>query len=374
MRSPRALFQAFLALLPLAAAAELSAQLVQTLTPYPNPPQFLETLPNIVPLNDLPNPYSSVDNWVALPDGREWGSTAGVDIDPDGEHLWAIDRCGANSCAGSDLDPILKIDQEGVVVESFGGGLIIFPHGIHVDDEGNVWVTDGQGPNPENPATAGMGHVVHKFSPDGDLLLTLGEPGVAGNGTDGRLNAPCDIVVGPDGFIYVSDGHSGGGANASPETVARIVVYDSDGNYVRQFGRFGSAAGELRVPHAVDIDAHGRLVVGDRGNNRLQIFELDGTYIMEMRQFGRPSGIYITDDNTIYVADSESQFENSNNPGWVTGIRVGNLDTGIADYHILGEVEMYPEGSNPEGVAVDANGNVYGAVVSGGGAMIKSSR
>ena len=374
MRSPRALFQAFLALLPLAAAAELSAQLVQTLTPYPNPPQFLETLPNIVPLNDLPNPYSSVDNWVALPDGREWGSTAGVDIDPDGEHLWAIDRCGANSCAGSDLDPILKIDQEGVVVESFGGGLIIFPHGIHVDDEGNVWVTDGQGPNPENPATAGMGHVVHKFSPDGDLLLTLGEPGVAGDGTDERLNAPCDVVVGPDGFIYVSDGHSGGGADAPPTTVARIVVYDSDGNYVRQFGRFGSAAGELRVPHAVDIDAHGRLVVGDRGNNRLQIFELDGTYIMEMRQFGRPSGIYITDDNTIYVADSESQFENSNNPGWVTGIRVGNLDTGIADYHILGEVEMYPEGSNPEGVAVDADGNVYGAVVSGGGAMIKSSR
>ena len=373
MRSRRGLVPAFLALLPLAVtAAELDAQ--QFVHEYPNPPQFTTPLPNIAPLNDLPNPYTSVDNWVALPDGREWGSTAGVDIDPDGEHLWAIDRCGANSCAGSDLDPILKIDQEGVVVTSFGGGMILFPHGIHVDDEGNVWVTDGQGPNPENPATAGKGHVVLKFSPDGDLLLTLGEPGVAGNGTDARLNAPCDIVVGPDGFIYVSDGHSGGGPDAPLETVARIVVYDSDGNYVRQFGRFGSAAGELRVPHAVDIDAHGRLVVGDRGNNRLQIFELDGTYIAEMRQFGRPSGIYITDDNTIYVADSESQFENSNNPGWITGIRVGNLDTGIADYHILGEVEAYPTGSNPEGVAVDADGNVYGAVVSAGGAMIKSSR
>ena len=374
MRSRRGL-PAFLALLPFAVTAgELSAQAVQFTHDYPNPPQTTAVLPNVPPLNDLPDPYTSIDNWVALPDGREWGSTAGVDIDPDGEHLWAIDRCGANSCAGSDLDPILKIDQEGAVVESFGGGLIIFPHGIHVDDEGNVWVTDGQGPNPENPATAGMGHVVLKFSPDGDLLLTLGEPGVAGDGTDGRLNAPCDIVVGPDGFIYVSDGHSGGGADASPETVARIVVYDSNGNYVRQFGRFGSAAGELRVPHAVDIDAHGRLVVGDRGNNRLQIFELDGTYIMEMRQFGRPSGIYITDDNTIYVADSESQFENSNNPGWMTGIRVGNLDTGIAEFYIRGEVPAYAVSSNPEGVAVDADGNVYGAVVSGGGAMIKSSR
>jgi sugar lactone lactonase YvrE len=311
---------------------------------------------------------------VHLPDGREWGSTAGVDIDPDGVSLWAIDRCGANSCAGSDLDPILKIDQQGNVVTSFGGGMILFPHGLHVDDDGNVWVTDGQGPNPDNPATAGKGHVVLKFSPQGELLLTLGEPGVAGDGTDYRLNTPNDVVVGPDGNLYVGDGHQGQGLNATPETVARIVVYDRNGNYLRQWGRLGSAPGELRTPHAVDIDAHGRLVVADRGNNRLQIFELDGTYVAEMRQFGRPSGFYITDDNTIYVADSESQFENSQNPGWVDGIRVGNLDTGIAEYHIRGEVAAYPDGSNPEGVAVDRLGNVYGAVVSEGGAMIKSSR
>jgi DNA-binding beta-propeller fold protein YncE len=124
----------------------------------------------------------------------------------------------------------------------------------------------------------------------------------------------------------------------------------------------------------VDIDSYNRLIVADRGNNRLQIFELDGTYIGELRQFGRPSGIYITDDDTIYVADSESLFVNSQNPGWITGIRVGSLRTGIAETLIHGIVPRYPHGSNPEGVAVDAAGNVYGAVVSSGGAFIRSTR
>lgn len=336
--------------------------------------QVLDRIPNIPPLNDLPNPYVSEDNWVDLPEERTWGSTAGVDIDPDGIHLWAIDRCGANTCAGSDLDPILKIDPNGNVVESFGAGMIIFPHGIHVDRDGNVWVTDGQGPNPDNPATAGKGHVALKFSPTGELLLTLGEPGVGGDGTDHRLFTPNDVVTDAEGNIYVGDGHGGQNLNAPPDAVARIAVFDRNGQYLRSWGRLGSGPGEFRTPHGLDIDSMNRLIVADRGNNRLQIFELDGTYIGELRQFGRPSGLYITDDDMLYVADSESQFENSQNPGWLTGIRVGSLRDGIVDFRITGTVEAYPNGSNPEGVAVDAAGNVYGAVVSEGGAMIRSRR
>ena len=144
--------------------------------------QVLDRLPNIYPINDPPNPYSSRDTWVNLPNGRTWGSTAGADIDPDGRHVWAIDRCGGNSCAGSDLDPILKIDPEGNVVASIGAGLFLFPHGLHVDRDGNVWVTDAQGPNPDNPATAGKGHVVIKLSPAGEVLLTLGRLGSPGDG------------------------------------------------------------------------------------------------------------------------------------------------------------------------------------------------
>lgn len=354
--------------------AMLVFALLPVIVPAPARAQVLDRIPNMEPLNDLPNPYVSENDWVRLPDQRTWGSTAGVDIDPDGIHLWAIDRCGANSCAGSDLDPILKIDRQGNVVESFGAGMLLFPHGIHVDAEGNVWVTDAQGPNANNPATAGKGHVVLKFSPTGEHLLTLGQLGVGGDGTDGRLFTPNDVVTDSDGNAYVGDGHGGQSLDAPPDAVARIAVFDRNGRYLRSWGRLGSGPGEMRTPHAVDIDSMDRLIVADRGNNRLQIFELDGTYVGELRQFGRPSGIYVTDDDTIYVADSESQFENSQNPGWVTGIRVGSLRDGIARYLITGTVAAYPEGSNPEGVAVDAAGNVFGAVVSSGGAMIRSRR
>jgi len=318
------------------------------------------------PLNDLPNPYESREDWAPLPDGREWGSTAGVDIDPDGVHLWAIDRCGGNSCATSDLDPILKIDPTGRVVKSFGAGMLLFPHGLHVDRDGNVWVTDGQGRD-------GRGHVVIKFNQEGQVLLVLGQPGVAGDGTGALLETPCDVVTDLAGNIYVADGHSGQNADAGPETVARIVKFDRYGRYITHWGGWGSGPGQMRTPHAVDIDSKNRLVVGDRGNNRLQIFELDGTYIGELKQFSRPSGIYIADDDIIYVTDSESEFDEVRNPGWKPGIRVGSLEDGIADFLILGETPSYPNGSNPEGVAVDALGNVYGAVVSDGGALVRST-
>ena len=334
----------------------------------------LSLFAQLEPINNRPNPYNSVDGWATLPDGREWGSTAGVDIDPDGRHLWAIDRCGGNSCAGSGVDPIVKIDPQGNVVATMGGGLMLFPHGLHVDRDGNVWVTDARGPDPDDPTTAGMGHAVYKLSPEGEVLLTLGTPGVAGDGTDALLETPCDVVTDADGNIYVGDGHSGQSTDATEDTVARIVKFDRNGNLIKYWGGWGSEAGKLKTPHALDIDSRNRLVVGDRGNNRLQIFDLDGNYIGEFRSFSRPSGIYITDNDTIFVADSESEFDDVRNPGWEAGIRVGSLLDGIVDYFIDGTVAAYPDGSNPEGVAVDAAGNVYGAVVSGGGALIKSSR
>ena len=333
------------------------------------PADMAAVLDGRVPINDLPNPYSSIDGWGKLPDGREWGSTAGVDIDPDG-NLWAIDRCGSNSCAGSDLDPILKFDADGNVTAAIGGGLFLFPHGLHVDRDGNVWVTDARGPNPDS---AGKGHVVIKLSPEGEVLLTLGQSGVAGDGTDALLNTPCDVVTAANGDIFVGDGHEGQNTD-DPDTVARIVKFDSEGNFLASIGHWGAGPGEFKTPHALDIDSRGRLVVGDRGNNRLQVLDLDGNFIEQFKQYSRPSGIYIQDDDTIFVADSESAFDEVRNPGWTPAIRVGNLRDGSIDYLIDGTVEAYPEGSNPEGVAVDPQGNVYGAVVSGGGALVRSSK
>ena len=325
------------------------------------------------PYNTLPNPYVSQGQWSTLPNQRTWGSTAGVDIDPDGIHLWAIDRCGANTCVGSDLPAILKITPAGKVVKAIGAKLFLFPHGLHVDKDGNIWVTDGQGPDGKDARRNGKGHTVTKLSPDGKVLLTLGKPGVAGDGSNEILNSPCDVVTNDRGDIFVADGHSGQSANATPETVARLVKFDKSGKLLKIIGHWGSGRGEFKTPHAIDLDSQGRLIVGDRGNNRIQILDQEGNFIDEFDTFGRPSGVYVTDDDTLYVADSESQFRNSKqHPGWRHGIRVGKLSDREPSYFIRGIVDKYPGGSNPEGVAVDKNGNVYGAVVSDGGAMVRS--
>ena len=213
-----------------------------------------------------------------LPDGRTWGSTSAVDIDIDGTSIWVGERCGTNSCAGSDLDPMLKFDADGNVVTSFGAGMLIFPHGIHLDSDGNVWITDAQGPREDAPETAGLGHRVIKFSPTGEVLLVLGEAGVTGDGRRTTwLNTPCDVITAPDGSIFVADGHGGQSANAPPEEVARIVKYDCRGHLHHALGRAGLRAGA--VPDAArgwrGIPVAGCLVA-DRGNRRIQIFDQEG--------------------------------------------------------------------------------------------------
>src|SRR5271163_2802052 len=152
----------------------------------------------VAPTNSLPAPYRSVENSAKMPPGRTWGSTAGVAIDPDGKSIWVAERCGANTCAGSNLDPVLEFDASGKLVKSFGAGMFVFPHGIFVDRDGNVWVTDAQGKD-------GKGHQVFKFSPEGKVLLALGKPGTAGDGPD-TFNAPSSVLVAPNGDIFVGDG------------------------------------------------------------------------------------------------------------------------------------------------------------------------
>ena len=309
-------------------------------------------------VNDLPNPYTTHQGHFTLPDGRTWGSTSAVDIDIDGTSIWVGERCGANSCAGSNLDSVLKFDADGNVVTSFGGGMLIFPHGIHVDSDGNVWITDAQGPNENAPA---LGHRVIKFSPTGEVLLVLGEAGVAGDGTDHLLYTPCDVITAPDGSIFVADGHGGQSANAPPEEVARIVKYDAEGNYIMHWGGLGSDPGQFRTPHGLAWDSRGRLFVADRGNKRIQIFDQEGNFQEEWNQFSRLSGIFITDDDMLYGADSESS--DTSNPGWHRGIRVGSAATGEVMYFIPDPAAEPGGTSAAEGIAVDANGNIFGAEV-----------
>lgn len=300
-----------------------------------------------------PNPYRTVPGvWAELPDGREWGSTSAVYPTPDGRGIWVAERCGANVCVESDVDPVLLFDLSGNLVRSFGAGMFAWPHGMFVDREGNVWVTDAVG---YAAVPEGWGHVIYKFSPTGELLMTLGQKGVAGDGPD-TFNKPSDVLVAPDGSIFVADGHDAGGNN-------RIVKLSSDGAFLLEWGTAGGENGEFRDPHALAMDSQGRLFVGDRGNSRIQIFDQEGTHLATWTQFGRPSGLFIDGDDILYAADSESNTRR--NPGWKRGIYIGSARTGWVTAFIP-DPEPDPDNagtSAAEGVAVDAMGNVYGAEV-----------
>ena len=300
------------------------------------------------PANAPPNPYRTVEGWAKMPEGRTWGATSAVDVAPDGRSIWVGERCGANTCAGSSLPALLQFDEAGQLKASFGAGMFVFPHGIHVDRGGNVWLTDAR-------ARDGKGHQVFKFSPDGKLLLTLGKAGVAGEGPD-VFNQPSDVVVAASGDIFVADGHD-------ENTNARIVKFSKDGTFIKSWGKRGSAPGEFDTPHGLAFDSRGRLFVADRGNNRIQIFDQDGKFLEEWKQFSRPSGVYIDRNDVLYVADSESNSKV--NPGWKRGIRVGSAQDGKVTAFIP-DPEPDPEKvvtSGSEGVAADARGNVYGAEV-----------
>jgi len=315
------------------------------------------------PANYHPNPYETINGFFELPDGRTWGATSAIHVDIDGTSIWVTDRCGANSCVGSDLDPVLLYDEDGNLVRSFGAGLIAWPHGIHVDRQGNVWIADAYAAGAE---AEGNGHSVLKFSPQGELLMTLGSPGVAGDGTGPILFRPNDVITAPNGDIFVAEGHDGQGAVADWDTPARIVKYDRNGNFIMSWGSLGTAPGQFRVPHGLAMDSRGRLFVADRGNVRIQIFDQEGNFIDQWKQFGRLSGIYIDENDILYTADSESSP--TSNPGWIRGIRIGSAISGHVISFIpdpeMPDASQTPGGTSAaEGVTADRYGNVYGAEV-----------
>jgi len=299
--------------------------------------------------NDLPQPYRTTRDWGRLPPGVAWAAVTAVEPAPDGT-IYVIHRCFENSCAGRKEDPILKFDRNGRLLKSWGSGMFVFPHGATVDRDGNLWVTDARG-------EGGKGHQVFKFSPDGKALMTLGRAGVSGSGPD-LFDQPTDVVVAPDGTIFVTDSHRNGRNN-------RVVKLTKEGKYIKEWGSKGSGPGQISEPHTIALDSQGRVFVGDRENNRIQIFDQDGRFIAEWRQFGRPSGIAITRDDTIYVTDSESGPDTGANelPGIRKGIRIGSARTGVVTAFIEDMESTAPDHSGAEGVGVDAEGNVYGAVV-----------
>jgi DNA-binding beta-propeller fold protein YncE len=317
--------------------------------------------------NDLPNPYGEGVDWGELPAGRKWGSTASVTTAPDGT-IWVADRCGnsgagGTTCSGANAatDPIFQFEASGKLLKRIGAGLFVSPHKLTIDKDGFLWLAD-------NGA-----HQVLKLDRDGNVLMTLGKKGMAGTGNE-EFDAPTEVAVADNGDIFVADGHTGGGAAAGN---ARVVKFDKTGKFLKTWGKKGMGPGEFDLPHTIALDSRGRVFVGDRQNNRIQVFRPDGTFVAVWYQFGRPSGLFIDKrTDTLYVADSESRDGRTNtgqftlpptgygyNLGARRGIRIGSARDGSVRYFVPDPCPYpYPAASSlAEGVTIDAQGNMYGA-------------
>jgi DNA-binding beta-propeller fold protein YncE len=313
------------------------------------------------------SPFRVNYDWLKL-QNRKIGTLSGMQMDRDGQHIWIMDRCGGNGCAESDLDPIMELDLEGKLVKSFGRGLIAFPHGFFIDPQGYIWVTEGA-PAGDARGEAGfkkkMGHQVLKFSPDGKIVMRLGEAGVSG-ADETHFNGPTGVVIADNGDIWITDGHGGPQRGPNRENMFgsrggnnRLVRFSKDGKFIKSWGGgIGSESHDpLRFndPHGIARDAEGRLYVADRGNIRVQVLDTEGTFITQWTQFGKPSAIAIDARGNIYVADGMS--DTHWNPGWERGIRVGDIKTGWIKAFIPDE--EVGSGAGTEFLGVDGKGNIY---------------
>lgn len=230
--------------------------------------------------------YRLVRNWPQI-DSNVLGQPSGLGTDGRG-HIFVFHRAGASPGQGNDVrikqNAILKLDvNSGELIDSWGRDIFLWPHGLTVDRDGNVWVTD-----------VGL-HQIFKFGSTGELLMTLGIPGEPGNDTL-HFNRPTDVAVAEDGTFYVSDGYGN----------SRIIRFYATGKYLLQWGKKGSGEGQFDLPHSITLDHKGNVIVADRENNRLQKFDPEGNFL---GQWQNPSngGIYAvtTDDcnSSLWAVD-----------------------------------------------------------------------
>jgi peptidylamidoglycolate lyase len=253
--------------------------------------------------------YKVDPRWAQLPQGTSWnGNTTWITTDGKGNVVVLVRTA-----------PYFRVfTRDGKFVKAFGDdGLFESAHSVTIDTQGFLWVTDS------------AAHVVHKFSPDGRLLMTLGKKGVAGdNRSRDSFNQPNHVAIAPNGDIYVSDGYVN----------ARIVHFSSQGQFVRIIGGVkGSQPGQLQLPHGVALDSHGRILVNDSDNQRVSVFDKEGTFV-EMWPYPSRGGIAVAADDTVYVSDV--------NVGIVNIVKSGKL---------IGSVSA----DRAHGMGIDSDGSIY---------------
>ncbi|MFM9115874.1 MAG: peptidyl-alpha-hydroxyglycine alpha-amidating lyase family protein [Planctomycetota bacterium] len=205
--------------------------------------------------------------------------------------------------------PVICLDAQGKFLFSWESEFLTTPHGLRIDSQDHVWITDiGQ-------------HRVLKFDPRGKLLLNLGT-GAAGQ--DGRhFDQPTDVAFHPDGSFYVTDGYGN----------SRVLKFSASGELLKQWGVAGSQPSQFKIPHAIVIDAHKRLIVGDRENNRLQIFNDEGKFLAEWPGFA-PYGLALNSHGQLFVADGRAhQVLRLDNSGQVVE-RIGKQGTALLEFEL----------------------------------------
>ena len=246
-----------------------------------------------------------------LPNGLEWGAVSSVTFHKG--LVYALRRAAPN---------VVEMTPDGKVVKSWGdNALYSVAHSIDFDKDGNIWTTDS------------ADHVVYKFSPEGQLLLTLGKRKVAGDDTSTDLfNRPSDVAFAPNGNVYVTDGYVN----------SRVVVFDKNGKFLKIIGGVkGSGPGEFNLPHAIVFDSKGRMLIADRENERIVIMDQDGKWLGEWKGLSKPSGLAIAADDTLYVGDVDAST--------VTIAR---------DRKVVDVVKGFGRAHN---IGIDAAGNIYTA-------------
>jgi peptidylamidoglycolate lyase len=296
----------------------------------------------------VPHGYGVVHGWPILPEGRVLGSVSGVGIDSKG-NVFVFHRNERSWPDSNVLEttpivgPTVTVfdARTGKVLAEWGENAFAMPHGLTVDRDDNVWLTDV------------ALHQVYKYTHDGKLLLTLGERGVSGN--DGtHFNRPTDVAVNADGTVYISDGYRN----------TRVMVFSANGRFVSQWGTQGQGPGEFKVPHGLAMDSIGRIYVADRENDRVQVFDQAGKFLTQWKgdKIGRPYGVSISPNDTALVADGGEQPEN---PPYRSGVAVLKLDGTL--------IERFGRWGNYDGqfsmahdVAVAQDGAVYVGDITGG--------
>jgi peptidylamidoglycolate lyase len=292
--------------------------------------------------NDTTSKYELVKDWLKLPDNLTLGNPTGIGID-NNQNIFIFHRANREWSLLSSMPDtyiqektILLVDKEsGKILNSWGANLFIMPHGLTVDKDNNIWVTD-----------VGL-HQVFKFNHDGNLLLKLGEAKIAGKDKT-HFNRPTDIAIANDGSFYVSDGYGN----------SRIIKFSSDGEYLFEWGKKGDKAGEFNIPHSIDLDLYGNVYVADRENNRIQIFDSTGKFLKEFSSdnFGNICAVtFDKTDKKIFATDDLTFLKIKHRGSDVfTFDTTGNIQTRFGRSGSYdGEIYWYHD------IAVDKEQNIY---------------